>query len=217
MQIKERVFVMRLHKYSDADLIIHCLTSKGAKLSLFARAALKSKKRFGGGVFEPTHYIEVVYQSRGRNGGLSSGSLGSGGLYSVSEAQIIKDFSKLRSDYPRLQLGLHFVHLVDQIMREGDEHSSAIFDLLGNGLSSLETATDFAKLKIHFEVKLLSSQGVLPIEASEAQVLSLPISEHAQIELSEDASRRLRANVQNILREYLPHARPTNLLPANLD
>ncbi len=208
MQIKERVFVMRLHKYSDADLIVHCLTSKGAKLSLFARSALKSKKRFGGGVFEPTHYIEVLYQKRG---GTESG-LGASALHSVSEANIIKDFAKLRSDYPRLQLGLHFVHLVDQIMREGDEHSSAIFDLLGNALSSLETSTDLEKLKLHFEVKLLSNQGVLPIEASEAQILSLPISEHPRIELSVDSSRRLRASIQSVLSEYLPHARPTKLL-----
>jgi DNA repair protein RecO (recombination protein O) len=204
MQVKERVFVMRLHKYSDADLIIHCLTSKGAKLSLFARSALKSKKRFGGGVFEPTHYIEVVYQRKGGSEG--------GGLCSVSEAQIIKDFSKLRADYPRLQLGLHFVHLVDQIMREGDEHSSQIFDLLGNSLSTLESSQELEKLKLHFEVKLLSSQGVLPIDASEAQLLSLGISEHARIDLSEASTRKLKSTIQSVLREYLPHARPTNLL-----
>ncbi len=203
MQVKERVFVMRLHKYSDADLIIHCLTSKGAKLSLFARSALKSKKRFGGGVFEPTHYIEVVYQKKNDDGG---------GLCTVSEAQIIKDFSKLRSDYARLQLGLHFVHLVDQVMREGDEHSSAIFDLLGNGLSTLETSTELEKLKLHFEVKLLSSQGVLPIEASEAQLLSLSISEHGTIDLNEGLLKKLNNSVQGILREYLPYAKPTHLL-----
>ncbi len=200
MQFKERVFVMRLHKYSEADLIIHCLTSKGAKLSLFARSALKSKKRFGGGVFEPTHYIEVVYQKRG-------GAEGEG-LHTVSEAQIIKDFSKLRTDYSRLQLGLHFVHLVDQVMREGDEHSSAIFDLLGNGLSTLETSVELEKLKLHFEVKLLSNQGVLPVDASEAHLLQLSILEHARIELSESSTRKLRSSVQNILREYLPQARP---------
>ncbi len=201
MQIKERVFVMRLHKYSDADLIIHCLNSKGAKISLFARSALKSKKRFGGGVFEPTHYIEVLYQKRGNEG-----------LHTVSEAHIIKDFSKLRLDYSKLQLGLHFVHLVDQIMREGDEHSGAIFDLLGNGLTSIENSTDLEKLKLHFEVKLLSNQGVLPIESSEAHLLQLSISSHAAIELSEGSVRNLRSRVQNILREYLPHSRPVNLM-----
>ena len=206
MQVKERVFVMRLHKYSDADLIIHCLTSKGAKLSLFARSALKSKKRFGGGVFEPTHYIEVVYQKRG------GPNAEAGGLCTVSEAQIIKDFAKLRSDYPRLQLGLHFVHLIDQVMREGDEHSSQIFDLLGNSLSTLETAVELEKLKLHFEVKLLSNQGVLPIEESESHLLSLPISDHAKIQLDDDKTRKLRAGVQNILREYLPQSRSTHLL-----
>ena len=202
MQVKERVFVMRLHKYSDADLIIHCLTSKGAKLSLFARSALKSKKRFGGGVFEPTHYIEVVYQKKNSD---------VGGLCTVSEAQIIKDFSKLRSDYARLQLGLHFVHLVDQVMREGDEHSSAIFDLLGNSLSAVENSAELEKLKLHFEAKLLSNQGVLPIDASEAHLLKLSISEHAQINLDEAATRKLKNSVQNVLREYLPQARPTHL------
>ena len=202
MQVKERVFVMRLHKYSDADLIIHCLTAKGAKLSLFARSALRSKKRFGGGVFEPTHYIEVVYQNRG----------GTEALCTVSEASIIKDFSKLRTDYVRLQLGLHFVHLIDQVMREGDEHSSHIFDLLGNSLSTLESSNDLEKLKLHFEVKLLSNQGVLPIESFEAQILRLSISDHARIDLSEASIRKIKSSVQSILREYLPQARPTHLL-----
>ena len=204
MQIKERVFVMRLHKYSDADLIIHCLNSKGARLSLFARSALKSKKRFGGGVFEPTHYVEVVYQKRNKE-------TADGGLFTVSEAQLIKDFSKLRSDYPRLQLALHFVHLIDQVMREGDEHSSQIFDLLGNALSCLEESKELEKLKLHFEVKLLSNQGVLPITESEAQLLRLPISQHAKIDLSDASTRQLKASLQSVLRDYLPHAHPTTL------
>ncbi len=204
MQIKERVFVMRLHKYSDADLIIHCLNSKGAKLSLFARSALKSKKRFGGGVFEPTHYVEVVYQKRNKEGA-------EGGLFTVSEAQLIKDFAKVRSDYARLQLGLHFVHLIDQVMREGDEHSSQIFDLLGNSLSTLEESKELEKLKLHFEVKLLSNQGVLPIDESEAHLLRLSISQHAQIDLSEGSARKLRSSVQTVLKEYLPFAKTTTL------
>jgi len=204
MQIKERVFVMRLHKYSDSDLIVHCLNSQGARISLFARSALKSKRRFGGGVFEPTHYIEVVYQ-KSQKGGRESG------LWTVSEAQIVKDFSKLRSDYSRLQLGLYFVHLIDQIMREGDEHSGAIFDLLGNGLSSLEESKQLEKLKLHFEVKLLSNQGVLAIAESEAEFLKLPISGHATIELSEPSIRRLKTHIQGVLREYLPFAHDANL------
>ena len=60
--VKERAIVLRRLKHGEADLIVHCLNEQGTKVSLFAKSAIKSRKRFGGGVLEPTHLIYICYK-----------------------------------------------------------------------------------------------------------------------------------------------------------
>lgn len=79
---RERIIVLKKTVYRDSDLIIRGLNSQGAKLSFIAPAALKSRRRFGGGVLEPTNFIEVVYQSSGRSSPTSSASFSSGSVAS---------------------------------------------------------------------------------------------------------------------------------------
>ena len=57
----EYLFVLRVIKYGEADLIVSGLNTMGAKIPLFAKYALKSRQRFGGGVLQPTHYIKATY------------------------------------------------------------------------------------------------------------------------------------------------------------
>ena len=202
MQVKEKIFILRKTRYGDNDLILNCLTPSGARVSLFARSALRSKKRFGGGVLEPTHYVHVLYDDRGRT---------EQSLHTLKEASLIDGFEGVRSDYARLELALHFVKLISEVVREGDMDSVGLFNLLGNALRTLESSTALDRLRTHFEVKLLSDQGVLPVEGEEAQLLASPISEHANIALSDDAWSRLRSRVRRVLQEYLEHTRSTQL------
>ncbi len=57
MKEKTRLIILRTIKYSEADLIVHGLNTEGARINFMAKSALKSRKRFGGGVLEPTHYM----------------------------------------------------------------------------------------------------------------------------------------------------------------
>ena len=81
MQVKNKVFILRKTRYGDHDLILNCLTPEGARVSFFARSALRSKKRFGGGVLEPTHYVHVLYDDKG-----------DGKINTLKEASLIQDF-----------------------------------------------------------------------------------------------------------------------------
>lgn len=90
MLVKEKVFILKKTRYGEADLILQALTSRGARVSLFARAALKSRKRFGGGVLEPTHFIQAVYEEWQGRGGESP-------LLPLREATLLKGFEGLRS------------------------------------------------------------------------------------------------------------------------
>lgn len=196
MLIKEKVIVLKTVRYGDSDLIVNCLTPQGARLSLFARSALKSKKRFGGGVLEPTHYIHVLYDDK------TSKGAGDGHLHTLKEASLIEDFPRLRTDYNRIELGLHLVQLVANTVREGDVNSTTLFNLLGNALKATEESHDLAKLKTHFEIKLLADQGVLPPEKENIHLVRTPISEHERLQLNPYEWNVLRQQVRQCMDEY---------------
>lgn len=197
MQVKEKVFVLRKTRYGDADLILNCLTSKGSRISFLARSALKSKKRFGGGVLEPTHYIHALYEDKGGS------SPAEQPLHTLKEASLIQGFDGLRNDYSRIEAALYVVKLIAEVVKEGDVDSADLFNLLGNTLRAAETSSRLDFLRIHFEVKLLANQGVLPLEPEEEILLRLPISEHEHLPLSETQTSLLRGRVKRVLNEYL--------------
>jgi DNA repair protein RecO (recombination protein O) len=196
MQIKDKVFVLKTVRYGEADLIVQALNPLGARLNLFARAALKSKKRFGGGVLEPTHYLQVLYRDKNSASGGPS-------LHTLQEASILDSFQNLRSDYSRLQTALHIVRLVADITREGDTESADLFNLLGNTLKATETSAQLEYLFIHFQVKLLTQQGVLPHDTHESLIMHAPISAHAELELTDREWKDVARRNERVLNEYL--------------
>ena len=197
MQVKEKVFILKKVRYGEADLILNCLTPKGARISLFARSAVKSKKRFGGGVLEPTHYIHAIYEDK------SSRSSSENTLHTLKEASLLEGFNGLRTDYARIETALHFVKLISEVVKEGEIDSSGLFNLLGNTLKAAETSQHLDWLRTHFEVKLLSNQGVLAHEEEEEILLRASIAEHESLKLKDVEWARVRGRVRAVLSEYL--------------
>ncbi len=193
---KTKLIVLRTFKYGESDLIVRGLTRDGGKVGLFARSALKSRKRFGGGVLEPTHYIEANIQSSSR---VHEGAQ----LATLHEAHLIEGFHGLREQYQRLETALYFVHLVDKVAREGVEDSPQLFNILGNSLKVAQTAENLVSLKTHFEWKLLQLSGVLPRLEEAIPLNQTSILEHDQISMSESEWRRLENRTRGVLREFL--------------
>ena len=197
MQVKEKVFILRKTRYGDSDLILNCLTPTGARVSLFARSALKSKKRFGGGVLEPTHYILAIYEDK-------TSARAEHPLHTLKEASLIEDFPGLRTDYARIDAALAFVRLISDVVKEGDTDSSDLFNLLGNTLRAAEKSSNLDRLKIQFETKLLANQGVMPVETdAEKMLLATPISEHEKLPLHNEDWQMVRAKAKRVLSEYV--------------
>lgn len=152
---KGNFIILRKTKYSESDLVIQALSAQGAKFSFIAKGALRSKKRFSGGVLEPTHFATFSYKMKGDSNAEDR-------LIFLEEAKLINGFSGLREDYDRLQVALYIVSLVDKVSLQGSVDSGEVFNLLGNTLKQLEISDMPHLLKCHFEVKLLYQQGVLP-------------------------------------------------------
>ncbi len=168
---KDKVIVLKQNRFSETDLIVRVLNQKGALLSFIAKGAVKSRKRFTGGVLEPGHFIGVEYKHSRRSS-----------LHFLCQAWFLKRFENLRRDYDRLQLALHFLSLIEKISQEGVEDSPELFHLLGNSLKALETSNHLPALQFIFEFRLLLSQGVLPPELQTQEFLFfITIKEHEQL------------------------------------
>lgn len=194
-QGKDRFIILRKIKYSEADLIIHALSPQGEKLSFIARGALKSKKRFGGGVLEPSHFVSLTYKTAEE-----------GKLNVLQEAVLINDFPAIRKDYDHLELALHILDCVSKVSQEGDKSSEFLFNLLGNTLKAIETVQDPLILKMHFYLKLLLQQGVVNAEPWMAPFLKTNIKDTNQLTAQRQVVDDELNNVEAMVRHYLEHA-----------
>ena len=191
MLIKERVIVLKNQAFSESDLILWGLNPKGCRLSFIAKGALKSKKRFSGGVLEPTSYIQIEYRP-------SKSSLNT-----LQQAWFLDNFSNLRKSYQKLSLALYFLTLISKVSQEGTEDTEELFHLLGNGLKQAEHSSQLENLKICFQIKLLFGQGVLPKELTLAEVLNKTLSEHTKLSWKEHEKRILQNKLEQSLKSYL--------------
>ncbi len=199
--MKDRVIILRTIKYSEADLIVHALNPQGGRLNFLARGALKSKKRFGGGVLEPTHYVSVSYRS-------SKSRSDEGTLHTLSEAELIKGFPGLRERYERLECALEMVAIVGRMAQPEVVDAPELFDLLGNGLFAAEASSRLEVLLLQFQIKLLYLQGVLHNSADMADFLRRPLKENELIQVPDSNLNRLKREVAHQLEHFLKGQTP---------
>lgn len=193
---KEKILVLKKFKYGEADIVVHGLNTLGARMNFFARGGMKSRKRFAGGILEPTHYIEVTYKE-------GSSSDGGDPLHSLLEANLIREFPKLRENYDRLEAALYLLGLVHRLGQQGVVDSPELFNLLGNALAAAEESTDLLNLKLQFELKLLNSQGILPHDEIFVPWLRASLAQHGQFKIEPQLKSRLIHEAHAHLRHYL--------------
>ena len=163
-------------------------------MSFFASFALKSKKRFASGVLEPGGYIQVEYRPSKTETGWNR----------LVQAHILNKFIKIRQDYERLNLSLHFLKMFNKAGQEGMEGEPELFHLLGNTLTALETSLNLENLKFFFEIRFLFLQGVLPAPLQNKSVFfKNTIKEHHQADLSKEDISSLHYELKTALHQYL--------------
>lgn|GEM_PF-627143 len=170
---RQKFLIMKSIRFSESDLILQCLSAQGEKMSLLARGALKSRKRFIGGVLEPSHLVEFLFSLPRLDNQLSI----------IQEANLIEDFKGLRDSYEKLQLGLFFLDYIRRISQEGDINSDGLFNLLGFSLKNLasEEFPNFSLIKTQFLLKALHHQGVLPFKSWMSPFLKFKINEYSAL------------------------------------
>lgn len=194
--VQGRFIILRKMKYSEADLILHAISTQGAKYSFIARAALKSKKRFGGGVLEPSHFVQLTYKEASDVGGLNV----------LQEATLINEFKNLRRSYDHLEFALHVLECVSKVSQEGDVNSEFLFNLLGHSLKAIEICDDLLVLKMQFYLKFLLQQGVIQPEPWMSPFLKVTMADvNSLTEVRQIVDEELH-NIEQMVQHYIENA-----------
>ena len=191
--LQDRFIILKKMKYGESDLIIHALSSAGTKKSFIARAALKSKKRFGGGVLEPSHFVKLTYKP-----GKSEDQLNV-----LNEAQLLDDFKSIRTDYDKLEFALFSLNCVYHVSQEGDFDSHFLFNLLGHTLKNLGEVKNLDRYKLHFCLKLLFQQGVITVDDWMSPFLKINISESHMLDEIPEVSESVETYVHSLESQVL--------------
>ena len=146
------VVVLSLVPYGEADLVVRLFTRARGRLGAFARAARKSKKRFGG---------------------LSAPGIGRAGLAEKHNSDLVDLIDLdvdarvfgLASDLKAWGFASYVVELVERSVPE-HEPDAALFERVVEALLLLARHGADARLLRSFELKLLAGMGYLPDLAS---------------------------------------------------
>jgi len=117
MALKEsEAIVLRTYPLRESDLLVTLFTRMEGKVKGVARAAMKSRRRFGGAL-EPLTYVRVFYDDRERQE-----------LARLDSCDVIESPMASEVSYPRAAALAHIAELLDELLPDR-ETNDAIFRL----------------------------------------------------------------------------------------
>lgn len=129
-EVKALVIVLRVRPFRDSDLMVHAFSPDFGKLSLIARHARSSKKRFPAAVDVFDRGTITISRERG-------------GCLAVKIFAGSRSLMRLRSDLDKLTLASVVCESFDVITRENDGiASNKLFEVLDLSLNAIDEATD---------------------------------------------------------------------------
>lgn len=142
--------ILRKVEYGDFDLIITFFSLTRGKVSLIAKSAKKSTKRFAG-ILELFCELQITGSARrGR------------GLPVLQEAALKQPFSSIRADITKTAYASYWAELVCRWMEEKVKHAQ-LYHLLAYVLGELNASTSTpAALSVLFQMRLLTISGHRP-------------------------------------------------------
>ena len=142
--------LLRRMDYGDYDVIITFFTLKRGKLTLIAKSAKKSTKRFAG-ILELFSILELVAGSgRGK------------GMPVLQEAVLKQPFSGIRADFKKTAYASYWAELIYNWLEDNSKQDS-LYYLFEHVLSELDSGqTTEATLNILFQIRFLSLSGHRP-------------------------------------------------------
>jgi DNA repair protein RecO (recombination protein O) len=159
---KDQGIVLGSVKLDEADKIITILTQGSGKVRAVAKGIRRTQSKFGARLEPFTHVSLMLY--RGRN------------LDTVTQAEILHPFRRLREDFALFSAGEAMLEATDKVSEE-HERNVRLFLLLKQGLQALETGpSDPAAVAEAFVLRLLTLSGFAPALRSCAVCGNRPVA-----------------------------------------
>lgn len=142
--------ILRRIDFGDYDLIVNFFTLKEGKLSVIAKSAKKSTKRFSG-VLELFSLLEVVW-SIGRRKGLPV----------LLEATLKQPFPGIRSNITKTAYASYWAELIDEWM-EDNQKQVQLYHLFKYVLQELDQdGRSEEELSVLFQMRFMATAGLDP-------------------------------------------------------
>lgn len=149
MAIKQsEAIVLRSYPLRESDLLVAFFTRAEGKVRGVARAAKKSKRRFGGAL-EPLTYVRVWYEDRERQE-----------LARVDSCEVLESPLADRVDYPRAVALGYVAEVLEQLLPDR-EANDAMFRLALSVLGQLRAGAIWMPLT-YFDLWVVRLTGLLP-------------------------------------------------------
>jgi DNA repair protein RecO (recombination protein O) len=152
MPLKEsEAIVLRTYPFRESDLLVTLFTREEGKVRGVARAAKKSRRRFGGAL-EPLTHVKVTYEDRERQE-----------LARLDACEVIESPLSSEVSYPRAVALGHIAELLDELSPDR-EPNDAVFRLAISVLSRLKgQGGQYLWLPItYFDLWMARLMGYLP-------------------------------------------------------
>ena len=142
--------MLRSIRYGEADRIVHLYSPHRGRIGAIAKGARRSRSRFGGRL-EPFFRLDLVLHE------------GRSELLTVTGAQTVEGYGRLRSDGPALDAAARACDALGRLFDTTEPHPE-VFNLLCNELALLDDDPARATLanQLAFRLKLLLAAGLAP-------------------------------------------------------
>lgn len=146
--------VLRGIRFGEADRILHIYSEMHGTISCIAKGVRRTRSRFGGRL-EPFFRLQLVlYRGRGE-------------LYTVTQAQTVASYPKLRSDMHALEAADWGSQAVLRLLPEAEQNRPA-YNLLCRYMDMVDKASgrrdraNWVTMALAFRIKLLLTAGFAP-------------------------------------------------------
>jgi DNA repair protein RecO (recombination protein O) len=150
-RLDTEALVLRVVAHGESDLIAHLLTPEASRLTVIAKGARRSRRRFPG-LLDLFHHLAVQVERRGS------------GMARLEGARLVDPFPALRTHAGRFALACYVVELVDRLAPEGAGGRDArrLFDALRTALQVVGERAPDGRLRVLLELRLLAALGLAP-------------------------------------------------------
>lgn len=197
--------ILKRTNFGEADRMLTVLTKNLGKISVIARGVRKITSRRAGNV-ELLNLVKIgLFKGKG---------------YTLTEAQSIKTFPRIKSNLAISTAGFHILELINKFLPENDPNP-AIYALVKEILDEFENSPRQIILRA-FEIKILKATGfwsISKINWADKKIISLlkklenePVENLSKLEIKENEAIAL----ERVLRYYLESVLETKLKSADV-